>query len=39
MDPTAVRLIAILLFIMTGPAVMIAYLIMTLVIPEPSVQV
>jgi phage shock protein C len=33
-DPTLVRLGAVLLFFVTGPGIVIAYLIMALVIPE-----
>ncbi len=33
-DPTVVRLAAVLLFFLTGPGVVVAYLIMALVIPE-----
>lgn len=36
MDPTVVRLIAVALFFLTGPGLIIAYLIMALVIPEVS---
>ena len=39
MDPTVIRLIFVLLFFVTGPGVLLAYLIMAIVIPnEPSVQ-
>ncbi|MCL4531338.1 MAG: PspC domain-containing protein [Chloroflexi bacterium] len=33
-DPTVIRLLAILLFFLTGPGVVIAYIIMAIVIPE-----
>ncbi len=33
-DPTVVRLGAVLLFFVTGPGVVVAYLVMALVIPE-----
>ena len=33
-DPTVMRLIAVLLLFVTGPGVVIAYLIMALIIPE-----
>ncbi|HMA07838.1 MAG TPA: PspC domain-containing protein, partial [Ramlibacter sp.] len=33
-DPTVIRLSAVLLFFATGPAVIVAYLIMALIIPE-----
>ena len=36
MDPTIVRLIAVALFFLTGPGMLVAYLIMALVIPEAS---
>ncbi|MGZ6317036.1 MAG: PspC domain-containing protein [Anaerolineales bacterium] len=35
-DPTVVRLGAVLLFFVTGPGVVVAYLVMALVIPEES---
>ena len=39
MDPTVIRLIFVLLFFVTGPGVLLAYLIMAIVIPnEPAVQ-
>ena len=36
MDPTIVRLLAVLLFFLTGPGVLVAYLVMALIIPEAS---
>jgi phage shock protein PspC (stress-responsive transcriptional regulator) len=33
-DPTLIRLAAVLLFFVTGPGVVIAYIIMALIIPE-----
>jgi phage shock protein C len=33
-DPTIIRLAAVLLFFVTGPAVIVAYLIMALIMPE-----
>ncbi len=33
-DPTVVRLAAVLLFFVTGPGVVVAYIVMALVIPE-----
>ena len=39
MDPTVVRLAAVLLLFLTGPGVVVAYLIMALIIPEgPTTQ-
>ena len=39
-DPTLVRLVAVLLFVLTGPGVVVAYLIMALIIPEePARQI
>jgi phage shock protein PspC (stress-responsive transcriptional regulator) len=38
-DPTVVRLAAVLLFFLTGPGVVVAYLVMALVIPEESTQI
>lgn len=35
-DPTVIRLAAVLLFFVTGPAAIIAYLIMALIIPEQA---
>lgn len=37
-DPTVIRLVAVLLFFLTGPAVILAYLIIALIIPEASTQ-
>jgi len=34
MDPTIVRLLAVLLFFLTGPGMIVAYIIMALIIPE-----
>ena len=34
LDPTLVRLAAVLLFFLTGPGIVVAYLIMALIIPE-----
>ena len=36
MDPTVIRLIFILLFFVTGPGVMLAYLIMALIVPSET---
>ena len=36
MDPTVVRLIFVLLFFVTGPGVMLAYLIMALIVPSET---
>jgi phage shock protein PspC (stress-responsive transcriptional regulator) len=39
MDPTVIRLIFVLLFFVTGPGVLLAYLIMMMIVPEePKVQ-
>ena len=38
MDPTVVRLIFVLLFFVTGPGVLLAYLIMMIIVPEEKVQ-
>ena len=39
-DPTVIRLITVLLFFVTGPAILLAYFIMMIVIPEePTAQV
>jgi phage shock protein PspC (stress-responsive transcriptional regulator) len=35
-DPTVVRLLFVLGFFMTGPGILIAYLIMAVVVPEPA---
>lgn len=37
-DPTVVRLIAVLLLFLTGPGVVIAYIIMALIIPEAPIK-
>ncbi len=36
MDPTIVRLMAVALFFLTGPGMLVAYIIMALVIPETA---
>ena len=36
MDPTIVRLLAVLLFFLTGPGMIVAYIIMALIIPETA---
>jgi phage shock protein C len=33
-DPTVIRLVAVLLLFLTGPGIVIAYLIMALIVPE-----
>ncbi len=39
MDPTVIRLIFVLLFFVTGPGVLLAYIIMAIIVPEePKVQ-
>ena len=38
MDPTVIRLIFVLLFFVTGPGVLLAYLIMMIIVPEEKVQ-
>jgi len=39
MDPTVIRLIFVLLFFVSGPGVLLAYLIMMIIVPEePKVQ-
>ena len=39
MDPTVMRLIFVLLFFVTGPGLLLAYLIMALIVPsEPTIQ-
>jgi phage shock protein C len=39
MDPTVIRLIFVLLFFVTGPGILLAYLIMAIVVPnETSVE-
>jgi phage shock protein PspC (stress-responsive transcriptional regulator) len=35
-DPTVVRLAAVLLFFLTGPGIVVAYLIMALIVPEET---
>ncbi len=37
-DPTVIRLFAVLLLFLTGPGVILAYLIMALIIPETPAQ-
>ncbi len=37
-DPTLIRLFAVLLLFVTGPGVLLAYLIMALIIPETPAQ-
>lgn len=37
-DPTVIRLFAVLLLFVTGPGVLLAYLIMALIIPETPAQ-
>ncbi len=37
-DPTVVRLLFVLGFFLTGPGIVIAYLIMAIVVPEPAVM-
>jgi len=36
-DPTVVRLLFILALFLTGPGILIAYLVMAIIIPEPAV--
>jgi phage shock protein PspC (stress-responsive transcriptional regulator) len=36
-DPTVVRLLFLLGFFLTGPGILIAYLIMAIIVPEPAV--
>jgi phage shock protein PspC (stress-responsive transcriptional regulator) len=36
LDPTIVRVLAVLLFFLTGPGMLVAYLVMALIIPESS---
>jgi phage shock protein C len=38
MDPTVVRLLATLLFFMTGPVMIVAYIVMALIIPQEMVE-
>lgn len=35
-DPTVVRLLFVLGFFLTGPGILLAYLIMALIVPEPA---
>jgi len=35
-DPTVVRLLFVLGFFLTGPGILIAYLIMAIIVPEPT---
>ena len=35
-DPTVVRLLFVLAFFLTGPGILIAYLIMAVIVPEPA---
>jgi phage shock protein PspC (stress-responsive transcriptional regulator) len=35
-DPTIVRLLTVLLFFLTGPAMIVAYIVMALIIPEAA---
>ena len=35
-DPTIVRLLFVLGFFLTGPGILVAYLIMALIVPEPA---
>jgi phage shock protein PspC (stress-responsive transcriptional regulator) len=35
-DPTVVRLLFLLAFFLTGPGILIAYLIMAVIVPEPA---
>jgi phage shock protein PspC (stress-responsive transcriptional regulator) len=37
-DPTVVRLLTALLFFLSGPALILAYLVMALIIPEEPIQ-
>jgi phage shock protein PspC (stress-responsive transcriptional regulator) len=37
-DPTVIRLIAVLLLFLTGPGIVVAYLIMALIVPEETVR-
>ncbi len=37
-DPTIVRLLAALLFFVTGPVVIVAYIVMALIVPEATTQ-
>jgi phage shock protein C len=39
MDPTVIRLVFVLLFFVSGPGILLAYLIMMIIVPEePKVQ-
>lgn len=39
MDPSIIRLLAVLLFFVTGPGILVAYLIMALIVPiEPAAE-
>lgn len=38
LDPTVVRLIFVLLFFVSGPGILLAYLIMMMIVPEEKVQ-
>jgi phage shock protein PspC (stress-responsive transcriptional regulator) len=35
-DPTVVRLLFLLAFFLTGPGILIAYLVMAIIVPEPA---
>ena len=35
-DPTVVRLLFVLAFFLTGPGILIAYLILAIIVPEPA---
>lgn len=37
-DPTIVRLLTVLLLFLTGPVIIVAYLVMALIIPEAQIQ-
>lgn len=37
-DPTVVRLLFVLAFFLTGPGILIAYLIMAVIVPEPAMM-
>ena len=37
-DPTIVRLLTALLFFLTGPVVIVAYIVMALIVPEEATQ-
>ncbi|MBN1451033.1 MAG: PspC domain-containing protein [Anaerolineales bacterium] len=37
-DPTVVRLLFVLGFFLTGPGILIAYLVMAVVVPEPALM-